>query len=207
MINNISPLWVLENGEIEKGEVGLLVGAKSSGKSKCITNIGIEKILNGKSILHVSLEDLPDKISDYYRLKVNELVKFTGKREDLERIENKRIILSYLSKNFKPEKLDNSIRNLKENGYSFDVLLLDGLETEKISVLKEIKKIATNYQLEVWISFSSENYLKIKEELKKVCNCVIRLISHKEDVYVTLEEKDVRLNLDPTTLFVKSLKS
>lgn len=203
MQNRISPIWVLEKGKIDKGKIGLLVGERGAGKSACLTNIGIERLLDGKEVLHVSLEDLPDRVEEYYEVKIKEV----GKKP--ENIEGKKMIFSYMNQSFNPAKLEEGIRNLIENGYRFDVLLIDGLETKDLEIIKNIKKIASAYGLETWISYPQEIYLSMEKELKDVSDSVLKLYVRDEETYIVLEkaekgEEGKRLNLDPISFFVKS---
>jgi len=202
MQNRISPIWVLEEGKIDKGKIGLLVGERGAGKSACLTNIGIERLLDGKEVLHISLEDLPDRVEEYYEVKIKEAGK---KAED---IEGKKMIFSYMNQSFNPAKLEEGIRNLIKNGYKFDVLLIDGLETEDLEIIKDIKKIASTYGLETWISYPQEIYLSMEKELKDVSDSVLKLYIQDEETYIILEkaekEEGKRLSLDPVSFFVKS---
>ena len=202
MQNRISPIWVLEEGKIDKGKIGLLVGERGAGKSACLTNIGIERLLDGKEVLHISLEDLPDRVEEYYEVKIKEVGK---KAED---IEGKKMIFSYMNQSFNPAKLEEGIRNLIKNGYKFDVLLIDGLETEDLEIIKDIKKIASTYGLETWISYPQEIYLSMEKELKDVSDSVLKLYIQDEETYIILEkaekEEGKRLSLDPVSFFVKS---
>ena len=208
MENNISSLWILEGKEPERGSLGLLVGERGAGKSACLTNIGVEKLLNGHSVLHVSLEDMPDQVSNYYELKIQEIMKATGETVNKGKIESNRTIFSYLNQTLSAEKLRSSEENLKESGYTFDLMLLDGLQTEDVDLFQSIKDIATEYGMEVWLTYPMSRYLSLKDKLKDICDSILVLYGQKDEVYVVLEKGENegrRLELDPITFFARSL--
>ena len=207
MENSISPVWTVKGKGIERGSLGLLVGERGAGKSACLTNIGIEKLLNGHSVLHVSFEDMPDRVSDYYEVKIQEIVKTTGKTVDKGKVESNRIIFSYLNQTFSVEKVRSSVENLKKSGYTFDLILMDGLHSEDTALLQKIKDIATEYDLEIWVTYPMSKYLNLKNELRDVCDFILVLYGKKDEVYIVFEkgeDEGKRLELDPVTLFVKS---
>ncbi len=205
MENNISSLC---KQKVEKGSLSLLVGERGAGKSSCLTNVGIEKLINGHSVLHVSVEDMPDRVSDYYELKIHELMKTEGKAINREEIEGNRIIFSYLNQNLNAEKLRSSIENLKESGYLFDLILVDGLQTEDINLLQKMKDIAVEYGAELWVTYPMDKYLNLKNQLKEICDFILVLYGKKDEVYIVVEkgeDEGKKLQLDPVTFFAKSV--
>jgi len=208
MGSNISLLKLLDN-RVNKGQIGLIVGERGSGKSACLISVGVERILKGSMILHVSLEELPERIANHYELKITEALKLI-KNKHKTFYSTQRVILSYLNQSFDIDRLNSSILDLKENfGSEFDLMLIDGLETDNIEVLQGIEKISKDHNIETWISYSLNNYLKNKDRLEDICEAILWLYSNHDNAYILLikgkkkNNKDKKLELNPVTFFVK----
>ena len=206
--NSICSFKAFKDMELGKGELGLILGERGSGKTACLINMGIEGMLEGLKVLHVSLDDVPDRVESYYEVKIKEAIRLKDIKDmGFHDIEIKKTILSYLDQSFNVEKLESAIKNL---GDPFDIMLIDGLETENMDVFTGIKEMSQENGLKTWITYSLNKYKENEDKLEDIFEVILRLYSDHASAYALLlkgkkgiMKEEIRLRLDPRTFFVK----
>ena len=121
MINDfmkVSPLRILEKSsskELGKGNLGVLMARAGVGKTACLIHIAFDRLFRNQKLLHISLEDVPEKITSYYNVIFYDLVKALGMEDEQEfrmLFERNRMILAYLNQSFELDRLRNNMQNL-----------------------------------------------------------------------------------------------
>ena len=157
----VSPLKILEESpgkELGRGNLGVLMSRAGVGKTACLIHIAFDKLFRKEKLVHISLEDLPEKVSSYYNVLFSELVKalkLENEQESRMILEGNRMILAYLKQSFEIGRLRENLKSLAENAaFSPDILIVDGLDFEKADrgLFEGFKEIATQFQVEVWFS-------------------------------------------------------
>jgi hypothetical protein len=192
-----SPLRMLV-GSPEKGlgpgNLGALIARAGVGKTACLIHIAFDKILQNGKIVHVSLQDGPDKISSYYNVILAELVRALRLKEDRETrtlMEKNRMILAYLNQSFDLRRLRENLKNLSEKtGFRADSLIVDGLDFSKAGAetFETFKTLAKEYETEIWFSALSHRHIAEVNERGIPYPC------HEVDRFF-----NVILQLQPTT--------
>jgi hypothetical protein len=163
-----SPLRILvgspEKG-LGRGNLGALIARAGVGKTACLIHIAFDKIFQNGKIVHVSLQDGPDKISSYYNVILAELVKalrLKDERETRTLMEKNRMILAYLNQSFDLRRLRENLKNLSEKtGFQADTLIVDGLDFSKAGAetFEAFKTLAREYHTEMWFSALSHRHI------------------------------------------------
>jgi KaiC/GvpD/RAD55 family RecA-like ATPase len=113
-----------------RGNLGVLVARAGVGKTACLIHIAFDRIFRDGRVVHVSLQDGPDKISSYYNVILSELLKafrLKDERETRTLMEKNRMILAYLNQSFDLRRLRENLKNLSEKaGFRADALVVDG---------------------------------------------------------------------------------
>ncbi|MCE5334208.1 MAG: hypothetical protein LLG06_06430 [Desulfobacteraceae bacterium] len=145
-------------GRLEPGKLGVLLARAGAGKTACLTQIAIGYMLRGESVLHVCVDIVPDKVKVWY----HELLKdiFSSKpgcnvTELQHQVEPLRFIMSFLNQTFSPDKLQQSIENLKAQAkFSPSLLILDGLDFDRNErpVFEKIGDLARELDIPIWMS-------------------------------------------------------
>ena len=157
----VSPLKILEESagkELGRGNLGVLMSRAGVGKTACLIHIAFDKLFRKEKLVHISLEDLPEKVSSYYNVIFSDLVEalnLENEHETRTTLEGNRMILAYLKQSFEIGRLQENLKSLAENAsFSPDALIVDGLDFEKADreLFEGFKKIATQFQVEVWFS-------------------------------------------------------
>ena len=74
----VSPLKILEMSShkaLGRGNLGVLMARAGVGKTACLIHIAFDKLFRKEKLVHVSLEDAPEKITAYYNVIFYDLVK------------------------------------------------------------------------------------------------------------------------------------
>ena len=157
----VSPLKILEKSSHEgvgRGNLGVLMARAGVGKTACLIHIAFDKLFRKDKLVHISLEDVPEKITSYYNVIFYDLVKALDlDNEDEIRmlIERNKMILVYLNQSFEIGRLRENMKNLIEKmEFIPDTLIVDGLDFEKTEreLFEGLKEIATEFQVEIWFS-------------------------------------------------------
>ncbi len=143
---------------LASGEMGVLMAGAGVGKTACLTHIALEQLLMGNTVLHVCIDEPPEKAKVWYL----ELLKNIFSSEQVEnvanvqlRIEPLRFIQSYLQQTFTPQKLNENLKTLKSIAdFQPGMMVLDGLDFDHVDrrILEELKTIAEENGLSIWMS-------------------------------------------------------
>ena len=202
----VSPLRLLEmsSGDgLGKGNLGVLMARAGVGKTACLIHIAFDMLFRKKRLVHVSLEDTPEKVTSYYNVIFSDLVKALEIRDETEGrmlLERNRMILAYLHKSFEIDRLRRNLNNLREQiEFIPDILIVDGLDFEKVDAetMQGFKNVAVEFNVEIWFSALSHRHITDKNEkgIPYPCNRVDEFLS-------------VVIHLDPgeSGIFLKLIK-
>lgn len=223
---SVSPLKILEKTtrkELGKGNLGVLIARAGVGKTVCLIHLAFNHIFRRKKLVHVSLEEVPEKIASYYKVMYSELVTALDITDDYkygDRIEKDRMILAYLNRSFDIERLRASLNNLKnELKFIPSALIIDGLDFENTGreLFEQIKDIALEFEVEIWLSALSHRHItEINERgipypcdrIDDLFTIIMQLQTGPSGVFLSLLKdhdnasiRDIRVRLDPGTFF------
>ncbi len=165
---SVSPLKILEKSSrrgLGAGNLGVLMARAGVGKTACLIHIAFDKIFRREKLVHISLEEGPEKVASYYNVIYSDLVKALGMDDDEEPrflMERNRMILAYLNQSFDLARLEASLTNLKDRlDFRPQTLVIDGLDFENTerTVFDGLKKIACVFDAEIWLSALSHRHI------------------------------------------------
>ncbi len=225
----VSPLKLLEmsSGDgLGKGNLGVLMARAGVGKTACLIHIAFDMLFRKQKLVHISLEDSPEKVTSYYNVIFSDLVKALDIKDETDGmmlLERNRMILAYLNKSFEIDRLKRNLNNLKEQiEFIPDILIVDGLDFEKVDAetMKEFKKVAEEFDVEIWFSALSHRHITDKNEkgipypcsrVDDFLSVIIQLDPSESGIFLKLIKDhdhevndDSSIRLDPNT-FLASL--
>jgi hypothetical protein len=165
---SVSPLKILEKSSekgLGRGNLGVLIARAGVGKTACLIHIALEKIFRHEKLVHISLDEGPEKVTSYYRVIYSDLLKTLHLKDEPERqslIDRNRMILAYLNQSFETERLRASLENLTVKlNFKPDALIVDGLDFENVGrpVFEGFKDIAGEFDAEIWFSALSHRHI------------------------------------------------
>lgn len=197
-----SALRILErpSGEgLGPGNLGVLMARAGVGKTACLIHIAFDRIFRDGRVVHVSLQDGPDKVSAYYNVILLELLKGCRPKEEREvrtLMEKNRMILAYLNQSFDLRRLAENLKNLSEKtGFRPDALVVDGLDFSKAGAdaFQAFKTLAQEYEAEIW--FSALAHRHITEVNPRGIPYPCNTLDHFFDVILQLQPASVGIQM------------
>jgi len=144
---------------LKPGEMGVLLARAGVGKTACLTHIALDALLQDKAVLHVCIDEVPDKIKIWYREILSHLTTAAGQQEQLtellQQAESKRFIMSFLHRTFEPDKFEQSILNVQDQvQFQPDLVIIDGFALEQASRkdLDSLRGLAQKHGFALWMS-------------------------------------------------------
>jgi hypothetical protein len=222
-----SPLRILDQSfqkGLGRGHLGVLVARAGVGKTACLIHIAYDTLFQKKKLIHISLEDTPEKVMSYYDVIFADLVQTLHLPDDHENrilIERNRMILAYLNQSFELRRLRENIQNLADKmDFSADVVIVDGLDFAKTprEIFEGFKAIAVDFQVEIWFSALSHRHITDTSErgipypcdnVDDLFSIIIQLQPAQIGIFLRILKDhdhtvlpDVRIRLDPNTFLV-----
>lgn len=203
---SVSPFKILEKSSrkgLGPGNLGVLIAPAGVGKTACLIHIAFDKIFRQKKLVHISLEEGAEKVRAYYNVMYSELgkaLKIPDESEKALLIDHNRMILAYRNRSFELDRLRVNLKNLEENmGFKADTIIVDGLDFEKTerSLLEGFKKIAAEFDVEIWFSALLHRHITEINERGIPYPC------HRVDDLFSLI---LQLLPEPSGVFLKMLK-
>ena len=224
---SVSPLKILKKasrGRLGPGNLGVLIARAGVGKTACLIHIAFDKIFRREKLVHVSLNEGPEKVTSYYNVIYYDLVKALNLEDEDEYrmlIDRNRMILAYLNQSFDIERLRTNLNNLVEKvSFKPDALIVDGLDFQKAEtdLFADLKKTAEAFNLEIWFSALSHRHIaEVNErgipfpchQLDSFFSLILQLEPTQSGVFLKLLKdhdhptiSDAGVRLDPNTFLI-----
>lgn len=184
-------------GGVRPGEIGVIVSKKGLGKTSILVQLGIDKLLQGVPVVHVSFNQQAAHVMTWYEdiftefAKKKNLDKATEVQTDLI---SKRIVLNFNQDSVKTTQVIKTIKALAEGGAKPEAIIVDGFDFSRAAEdsMKQMREFAKEFGCTVWYSANAE---ATDKGLPSV------LAPYKQDV-------DVVLYLEPKSdcIQIKALK-
>ena len=206
------------NAGLKDGEMGLITAKKGLGKTAVLIQFGMDTLLNGKQLVHVSFDQHSNDVISGYDTVFSEIAKkktIANAADVKEQIIRNRTILNFSQDNFSLEKVVNTLNALKAGGIAVAGVVIDGVDFAKVkeSDIQSVSSYAKATKTKIWIS-ASEAGDKLEESAPKAIlpyfTAVIHLAAKgKETVIQVLKmgkNKDIEttLKLDSKTSLIVS---
>ena len=171
-----SPIRILEqsiHGGLKAGEIGIVASPKGVGKTSVLVQLALDKLLQGKKVIHVSFARYTHAQHTHARYTQHVIVwyedifeEFICKKnlENAAEIKNNlvmnRVIMNFNQDGITIEQVIKSLRAMIiEGGFRADSIIIDGFdfsETDKEN-MDNIKNFATELGVSIWYSCSVED--------------------------------------------------
>ena len=98
------------NGGLKAGELGLVTSKKGLGKTSVLVQFGMDTLLNGKQLVHVSFDQHSSNVISWYDSIFSEISKKKAISSDVkDQLIRNRTILNFNQDNFSLEKVVNTL--------------------------------------------------------------------------------------------------
>lgn len=200
-------------GGVKAGEIGVIVSKKGLGKTSILVQLGIDKLLQGNPVVHVSFNQQADHVMTWYEDIFNELAKKKNldKAADVKaELISKRIVLNFSQDSVKTVQVIKTIKALAEGGTKPEAIIVDGFDFSKAipESMDQMKAFAKEAGISIWYSANAETADKglpatlkpfekdldvvLYLEPKNDCILIKALKEHNKADYVTDLKLDVK---------------
>jgi len=208
---NPMPALTQHIGEVAGGQVGVIAAQAGVGKSALVVHVGLDALLTGVSVLHVSLGDTVDHVRDYYD-EIFGAASRAGRLRDragaLVAAERNRMIHSYRDRKFSVDHLQKNLKMLADVAHFLPGrLLIDGLDVAVASAhIDAIAKLAADLDVPVWVAVRLGSDGTVPPELAERAAVVLKLTADHRSVKIARLQDgalmSLPLSLDPSTMLM-----
>jgi hypothetical protein len=141
------------------GKLALVMARAGVGKTALLVGIGVDALLSGQKVLHVSLERTVEKIRGWYDEKLYEMLlrnkmleHRTAVQLDMER---RRHIHTYLGRSFTVDRMREGLELLRDAmDFVPQVIILDRMEYTELdtAMIAELRVLAGEVGAELWMA-------------------------------------------------------
>jgi len=225
-----SPIRIFEqsiHGGLKAGEVGVIASPNGVGKTSVLVQLGLDKLLQGKKVIHVSFYH--GHHTQYVPLWYEDIFSELTNKKNLENADEVKndLVKNRVLMNFNQDGVtkDQIIRSLRamiiDGGFKADAVIIDGFDftrSDKESIAA-VKTFATELGVSVWYScsikedspssYDKENVPVVLGNYIDSIDIVIILQPKSDHVELSISKdrgsvisKSIAMKLDPKTLLI-----
>lgn len=212
---SLSPVRVFDgavDGGLKAGQMGLVTAGKGLGKTSVLVQFGIDSLLHGNHVIHVSFDQHSSNVIAWYDSILAEIAKKKHVHiEDItDEILRERTILNFNQKTFTLPKVVGTVKALKDSGINVSSVVVDGLDFNEVKAedLDCFASYVKEAALTAWFSSTTESESlegQADEKLLSQFAVVSHLTSKNNELVMNvLKPVNTVLSLDSkTTLITK----
>lgn len=191
------------NGGIGAGEVGVLTSKKGLGKTSVLVQIGLDMLLQDKQVVHVSFDQQSDSAMAWYEDIFTEISKKknVGNAAELKaELLRKRVVLNFNQESVSGLQIVNTLKALATGGIKTDCLVIDGIDSEKLTedAVKALKNYAKEAKVLIWFSINT-NGTTLKDVLPSSIENHVDAVIHLEQKPDAIEMKVLKMKNEKIT--------
>jgi KaiC/GvpD/RAD55 family RecA-like ATPase len=224
-----SPLRIFEqsiHGGLKTGEMGVIVSQAGIGKTSMLVQLAMDKLLQGKKVIHVSFTQHTHYVLAWYEDIFDEL--FNGKKLEnaadvKDEIVKNRVLMNFNQEVMSKEQIFKSLRAMIiEGGFAADSIIVDGFDFSHATreQIANVKAFAKELGLSVWYSctvkengrplYDSEKMPLAIKDYADLVDIVIVLEPRSDHIELSVSKdrdthdlKTLAMRLDPKTLLIQ----
>ncbi len=191
-----SPVRVFEksiHGGLKAGDIGVIASRKGVGKTAVLVQIALDKLFQGKKVIHVSFTQHTDYVIAWYEDIFAEIAKKKN-LENAAEVKNElvknRVLMNFNQDGVTSDQILRSLRAMiVDGGFKADALIIDGYDFSRSTVerIAGVKKFAVELGLEVWYTctVSGDDPVLDKRNIPLILKDYLDVV----DVVIVLEPK------------------
>ncbi len=141
------------------GRLAVVMARAGVGKTACLVGVGLDALLSGQNVLHISLHCTVEKVRAWYDDLLRQMLRvepaLANPAEVQLEVERRRHIHTYVGRAFSLEKVSHALELLRETmAFVPRVIIFDQPDMENIALetVTELKRLATAYDAELWMA-------------------------------------------------------
>jgi len=222
-----SPVRLFMNsiqGGLGPGELGLIASPSGIGKTSMLVQIALDKLLQGKKVIHVSFTRHTDYILAWYRDIFDEFIKkknLENEQDVKNELVKNRVLMRFTQEGVPVEQILKSLKvMIGEGAFKADGIITDGLnftvtDRERIS---KVKAFAAEMGVSVWYScnvqgneplYDKRNIPLVIKDYEDLFEVIVRMEGKPTHIALSISKNrgtynpaHTSLKLDPRTLLI-----
>lgn len=207
------------------GHLALVLARAGVGKTAFLVDIGMDALLAGQKVLHVSLDSTVERVRTWYDDILMEMLRQEKKLEHWAAIqldvERRRHIHTYVGHSFSIERLRHGVELLRDvMHFEPQVVLVDDMAEDEVDpeTVSSIKALAEEMGAELWMTCKTRregpqgepgHLPPPADALEDLVDLALRLDPHESKIRLhvlkdrnRMIDEDLHLVLDPQTMLV-----
>lgn len=191
-----SPVRIFEksiHGGLKAGGLGVIASRKGVGKTAVLVQIALDKLLQGKKVIHVSFSQHTDYVIAWYE----DIFAEIAKKKNLEHandvkneVVKNRVLMNFNQDGVTSEQMLKSLKAMiVDGGFKADALIIDGFDfTRSVpEKIEAVKRFAGELGIEIWYTCTLVGDEPLLD--KRNIPLILKDYVHILDVVVILEPK------------------
>jgi hypothetical protein len=198
-----SPLRIFEqsiHGGLKAGEMGIIVSQAGIGKTSMLVQLALDKLLQGKKVIHVSFTQHTHYVLAWYEDIFDELInrkELDNAADVKDEVVKNRVLMNFNQDVMSKEQLLKSLRAMIiEGGFAAESIIVDGFDFSRVSheQIANVKAFARELGLSVWYSCTIKENGRLRYDDEKI-PLAIKGYADLIDIVIVLEPKEDHIEL------------
>jgi hypothetical protein len=221
-----SPVRIFEqsiHGGLKAGEIGIIASQSGIGKTSVLVQLGLDKLLQAKKIIHVSFTQHTHYVLAWYEDIFDEFIS----RKNLENaaevkneVVKNRVLMNFNQDGMSKDQIIKSLRAMiVDGGFQAEAIIIDGFDFSKTDheQIANVKAFANELGLSVWYSctvkgegqYDKQNIPLLIKDFADLIDVIIVLEPKPDHIELSVSKdrdshdtKAMAMRLDPKTLLI-----
>jgi len=221
-----SPVRIFEqsiHGGLKAGEIGVIASQSGVGKTSVLVQLAMDKLLQGKKVIHVSFTQHNHYVLAWYEDIFDEFISkknLENAGEVKNEVVKNRVLMHFNQDGMSKDQIIKSLRAMiVEGGFKADSIIIDGFDFSRADRerIAGVKSFAQELGLSVWYSctvpdkspYDKENIPLLLKDFADLIDVVIVLEPKPAHIELSVSKdrnthdtKAMAMRLDPKTLLI-----
>jgi hypothetical protein len=222
-----SPVRIFEksiHGGLKAGEIGVIASPSGVGKTAVLVQIALDKLLQGKKVIHVSFTQHTAYVLAWYEDIFDEFINkknLENAKEVKNEVVKNRVLMNFNQDGMSGDQILRSLRALiVEGGFAAEAIIVDGFDFSRMERerLEKIRAFAQELGIEFWYSCTlkgegpgcdKRNIPLLINDYMDLIEVVIVLEARADHIELSVSKdrdtynpESLALKLDPKTLLI-----
>jgi RecA-family ATPase len=221
-----SPIRIFEqsiNGGLKAGEIGVIASENGVGKTSVLVQLALDKLFQGKKVIHVSFTQDTQYVPLWYEDIFNEFINrknITNASEVKNDLVKNRVLMNFNQDGVTKAQILKSLQAMIiEGGFKADSIIIDGFNFSRAEkeCIAAVKTFATELGVSVWYSCSikegeqnnKDDIPQALSDFSEYTDVIIALLPKPDHVELSISKdrnslisKSMSMKLDPKTLLI-----
>jgi len=222
-----SPVRIFEqsiHGGLKAGEIGIIASQSGVGKTSVLVQLAMDKLLQGKKVIHVSFTQHNHYVLAWYEDIFDEFISkknLENAGEVKNEVVKNRVLMHFNQDGMSKDQIIKSLRAMiVEGGFKAESVIIDGFDFSRADRerIDGVKTFARELELSVWYSctvpdgsgqYDKENLPLLLKDFADLVDVVIVLEPKPDHIELSVSKdrnthdtKAMAMRLDPKTLLI-----